>query len=448
MFGAIMLLPGAALTFAQQEGNTASKSFVAPAAKAEGPTRLLFDSPRLLPELIGNEAKSTSPNDKETEKTSFQVESIDIKNLVNKLQETERVSPEQLVEELLARLPSPNSQAELTVEIEGRAVKLGGDQPSLKVIGSMLYVAGTEKERSMIRTYLEHYRCLGDQILVFEVRIVELPTKSLDGLSFRSDSERTTQGLKEPNQPNENEVVAASFESKRVATANKVSQFDASQIEELLASDGCQIISAPKISTFNAQSAQVTIGSEHPFVVGYTPVIGEDGKPTDTLQPKIELVLAGINLKLEGRVIENDPSKLTVYLTYTDTKIGNVVSYTHEQDGHEHTIQQPSLNRRFIETGVEQKLGSTFAVEVEPELVETIVEKRVPVLEKIPYVNRFFKNVAKHSELRTRLVLVNCRLVDGATESEDAFSQPGQSDLEKLDDPKDELKVNRRPISK
>jgi type II secretory pathway component GspD/PulD (secretin) len=135
------------------------------------------------------------------------------------------------------------------------------------------------------------------------------------------------------------------------------------------------------------------------------------------------LVDVGIKIELEGRGIANDPSKLSVKLKITQTEILDVVESTIDTGGQEYSILQPKVSRKFIETAFEQKLGLTFAIAGEPEMVETVVDRVVPILGKIPYVNRLFKNVAKHSELRTQVVLVSCSLVGGKQESGAAVSQ-------------------------
>jgi beta-lactamase regulating signal transducer with metallopeptidase domain len=446
--GAIILLPGATLTLAQQGGKSASTPQIAPPAKTDNSIRLPQATPGLLPILTGEEIKSSSSNDQAVEKEDYQPESIDITDVLIKLQEAESFSPEQAEAKLLAKLPSPKSRGEAMVEIDvpNTPVKLGGQHSCIKVVGNRLFVLGTENERSSIRNYLEHCRYFGNQYLEYEIRIIDVPTKSLDAIAIRWDSEQTGEKKGEPNELIKNDVVPASFESIRVVSTSKMGQLDSTQINDLLACDGCQILAAPKLATFNAQSAQVRVGSEHPFVVGHTAVKGEDGKPTGTFQPKIDLVEAGIKLELESRVIENDTSKLAVKLKFTQTKIFDVTTSTFEQNGQEHTVQQPCTKRQFIETQFEQKLGATVALLGEPEMVDTVTERPVPILGKIPYVSRIFKNVAKHSELRTQVVLVTCRLVDGAEQS--GATQSSEADPEIFDSPAGDPKGEWRPISK
>lgn len=296
----------------------------------------------------------------------------------------------------------------------------------------------------MIRTYIEHYRHFGNQFLVYEVRIVDLPTESLDALALRWDWEQPTKEKHDPNETIKNDVAPASFESTHKLATSKMGLFDSSQINALLESKH-EIVMAPKLTALNGSSPQLHIGSQHPFVVGHTVVKGEDGMPTDTLQPEIELVEVGIKMEFEGRVIENDTSRLWVRLKFTDTEILNVKESTIEKGGQKYPIQQPSVSSRFIETAFEQKFGFTFAMVGEPEMVETVVEHGVPILGKIPYVNRLFKNVAIHSELRTQLVLVTCRLEGGKEELAAAVSQSTETSFEKSGSLTDERTSTRRP---
>ena len=412
LLGAIILLPGAALTFAQQKGDAA------PTVKTDGSTPLPLITPK-------QQASPNSMADQASEKTDYKMESMDITAVLIKLQETEKVTSEQAASKLLASLPSPKAQVEAIVEIDGEknAVKMGGDYPNLKIAGNRLYVLGTENERGLIRKYLEHYRNFGSQFLVYEVRILDVPTESLDALALRWDWQQTTEEKHDPNETIKNDVVPASFASTRTLSTSKTGQFDSSQIKALLNCDRCNILMAPKISGLNSQSTKVHSGSERSFVVGHAAVIGEDGMPTNTFQPQIELVEEGVKLELEGKGIENDPSKLSVRLKIAHTEILDVWESTIEKGGQEYPIQQPRVSSKFIETGFEQKLGLTFAIAGEPEVVETVVERGVPILAKIPYVNRLFKNVAIHSELRTQVVLVTCSLHGGKQELGTAVSQ-------------------------
>jgi beta-lactamase regulating signal transducer with metallopeptidase domain len=437
VIGAITLLPGAALTFAQQEGSKA------PAAKTDGPA-LATPLPLLTP------SQQDSPSvtaDHATEKTDYELESMDITDVLNKLQETEKVTSEQAVAKLLAGLPSPKAQVERMVDIDNaeNAVKMGGDYPNLKIAGNRLYVLGTENERGLIRKYLEHYRHFGNQFLVYEVRILDVPTESLDALALRWDWQQTTKEKHDPNETIKNDVVPASFASTRTLSTSKTGQFDSSQIKALLKCDRCNLLMAPKISGLSSQSVQVHQGNQFSFVVGHAAVMGEDGMPTNTFQPQIELVEEGVKLELEGRGIENAPSKLSVRLKITHTEILDVWESTIEKGGQEYPIQQPRVSSKFIETAFEQKLGLTSAIAGEPEMVETVVERGVPILGKIPYVNRLFKNVAIHSELRTQVVLVTCRLEGGKEELAAAVSQSTETSPEKSGSLTDERTSTRRP---
>jgi beta-lactamase regulating signal transducer with metallopeptidase domain len=422
VIGAIILLPGAALTFAQQEGSKA------PSAKTDGPI-LAAPLPLLTPSQQDTPGVSA---DHATEKTDYELESMDITDVLKKFMENEKVTSEPAEAKLLAGLPAPKAQAERIVEIDNtkNSIRMGGDYPNLKIAENRMYVLGTESERSLIRTYLEHFRHFGNQFLVYEVQIIDLPTESLDALAIRWDWEQTTEKKQDPNATIKNEVVPASAESSRKFTMSKMGQFDSSPIKALLQCKH-EIVMAPKLTALNGASSQLHVGSQHPFVVGHTAVEGADGMPNNTLKPEIELVEVGIKMELEGRVIENDTSRLLVRLKFTDTEILAVEESTIEKGGQKFPIQQPKVSSKFIETAFEQKLGLTFAMAGEPEMVEKLVERGVPILGKIPYVNRLFKNVAIQSELRTRVILVTCRLQGGEEESSTVVSPSTEGSLEK-----------------
>ncbi len=122
VIGAIILLPGGALTVAQQEGSKA------PVAKTAEPTLatplpLRTPSQQDSPSVISNEV---------TEKTDYEFESMDITDVLKKFMESEKVTSEQAEAKLLAGLPAPKSQAERIVEIDNtkNAIRMGGDYPT------------------------------------------------------------------------------------------------------------------------------------------------------------------------------------------------------------------------------------------------------------------------------------------------------------------------------
>lgn len=403
VIGAIILLPGAALTFAQQ------KEGEVPTVKSNGATFLPLITP-------GQQASPDSTADHPSANTDYKMESMDITEVLSKLQETEKVTSKEAAFSLLLSLPTPQTQADAVVEFVGpkQAIALGDDYPNLKIAGNRLYVLGTDNERSLIRKYLEHYRHFGRQLLLYEVLILDVPTKSLYAL--RLDWQRATEEKNDPIETIKSEVVPASFASTRMLSKNLVGQFDSSQINSLLKCDGCNILTAPKILGFSSQTANVHSGSERSFVVGHAAVIGEDGLPTNTFQPEIRSVEEGIRLELEGKGIEKDPSRLLVRFKLSDTEILKVVESTIEKGGQEFPIQQPKVISKVIETTFEQKPGLSYAIACKPEVVRKVVEREVPILAKIPSLNRFVKNVFKRSELRTQVFVVTCSLVNGNQE--------------------------------
>jgi type II secretory pathway component GspD/PulD (secretin) len=254
-----------------------------------------------------------------------------------------------------------------------------------------------------------------------------VPTENLDALGLPWDWEQPTEKNHAPNASIKNHVVRASFELTRKFATSKMGQFDSSQIKTLLECKHESFL-APRVTALNGTLAALSAGSERPFVVGHF-LDEKSGVPTNATQPEIEMVQVGIEMELEGRVVKNDTSKMWVRIRFINTEIvGGATNLdapitTVETGGQAYPTQRPYVRREFMEASFEQNLGKTIAIAGEPEMVETVVERGVPLLGKIPYVNRLFKNVAIHSELRTQVVLVSCSLVGGKQESGAAVSQ-------------------------
>ena len=75
------------------------------------------------------------------------------------------------------------------------------------------------------------------------------------------------------------------------------------------------------------------------------------------------------------------------------------------------TVQQPSLASTNISTTVSVPDGGTILLGGIKRMREGRVERGVPILSKIPYVNRLFKNTAVGRETSTLMMTVTPRII-------------------------------------
>ena len=123
--------------------------------------------------------------------------------------------------------------------------------------------------------------------------------------------------------------------------------------------------------------------------------------------PKVSADRRFVRLKLE--VNQTDPASSSVPLCpvtvlMQDTQGRNPVPFTQ-------FLQQPKMNTTTIETNLVIPDGGTVLLGGGKKEVEVRSECGPPVLSRVPYINRLFKNVAIGREAQTVYVLVTPRIL-------------------------------------
>jgi general secretion pathway protein D len=75
------------------------------------------------------------------------------------------------------------------------------------------------------------------------------------------------------------------------------------------------------------------------------------------------------------------------------------------------TVQQPSFSNTSVSTTVSVPDGGTILLGGIKRMRESRIERGVPVLSKIPYLNRLFKNTAIGRETSTLMMTVTPRII-------------------------------------
>ncbi len=176
------------------------------------------------------------------------------------------------------------------------------------------------------------------------------------------------------------------------------------------------ILQAPKLTLFNGQQATISAVDTKYFVTsvkvatmpnGQTIAVPEN-KPHDLgLKSCVHATVSAdhkfVQLHLQSEYTELDSSKVPLMpVTYfiTPTPQGAPVPFTQ-------FIQQPKINRLTVDSKMCIPDGGTMALVAGTWLSERREESSAPpVLSKIPYVKRMFKNVGYGREASTMLVLV------------------------------------------
>ncbi len=198
------------------------------------------------------------------------------------------------------------------------------------------------------------------------------------------------------------------------------------------------VLQAPRVTMFDGQFASIADQVQRPFVTSLIPVVADFAVAQ---QPVIVVLNEGTVLNVQATC---SPDKRFVRLTLNPTfsQIDRVDTFTFEgsrttrtnsdrtgtnilnptgtvntddQDNEQiitgTTVQQPSLASTNISTTVSVPDGGTILLGGIKRMREGRVERGVPILSKIPYVNRLFKNTAVGRETSTLMMTVTPRII-------------------------------------
>lgn len=193
------------------------------------------------------------------------------------------------------------------------------------------------------------------------------------------------------------------------------------------------VLQAPRVTMFDGQFATVTDTTSRPFVTGLIPVVGDFAVAQ---QPVIVVLNEGTVLNVQATVSADKRFvRMTINPTFSaidrvdtftfegtrTTRSGTNVldpagEVTGETDDVEEivtgsTVQQPSFAFTNISTTVSVPDGGTILLGGIKRMSEGRVERGIPILSKIPYVNRLFKNTAVGRETRTLMMTVTPRII-------------------------------------
>ncbi len=207
------------------------------------------------------------------------------------------------------------------------------------------------------------------------------------------------------------------------------------------------VLQAPKVTLFNGQQAFVSDTSQSPFVISVIPVVGDFAAAQ---QPVIVVLNEGTFMTVQA-VVSNDRRfvRLTVvpYFSHigavntfqftgattstTDTtrqgllspvtsasKVfnNNVSNNTVTNSGT--TVQLPTFSYVTVTTTVSVPDGGTVLLGGIKRLSEGRNEFGVPLLNKLPYINRLFKNVGIGRETQSLMMMVTPRIIIQEEEEE------------------------------
>jgi len=203
------------------------------------------------------------------------------------------------------------------------------------------------------------------------------------------------------------------------------------------------VLQAPKVTLFNGQQASIQDMTQVPFVMGIIPVVGDFAAAQ---QPVIVVLNEGTYLTVQA-VVSNDKRFVRLTIVPYFSSIGDVNTFTFtgetttitdsSQQGNQDqpndnskksnarqvrqsgtTVQQPSFSTVTVSTTVSVPDGGTILLGGIKRLREGRTEMGVPILNKIPYLNRLFKNVGMGRETSSLMMMVTPRIIIQEEEEE------------------------------
>ncbi len=212
------------------------------------------------------------------------------------------------------------------------------------------------------------------------------------------------------------------------------------------------VMQAPKVTLFDGQIATIADITQRPFVTSITPIVGDFAVAQ---QPVIVVLNEGTQLNVQG-VVSNDKRFVRLTLVPFFSQIGDVDTFTFEgsstsssssvtENGDTNgdgvvddddasnteqaqetfngtTVQLPTFASTSVSTTVSVPDGGTILLGGIKRLAEGRAERGVPVLSKIPYISRLFRNVAVGRDARSLMLMVTPRII---IQEEEEIAQTG-----------------------
>lgn len=214
-------------------------------------------------------------------------------------------------------------------------------------------------------------------------------------------------------------------------------------LEASQSTERSNILQAPKVTLFNGQQALVQDVTDTPFVVSVIPVVGDFAA---ALQPVIVVLSEGTFMTVQAVA---SPDRRYVRLTVVPffSQIGDVTQFTFtgstsssrdtssdDEDKNKKTstsgsttgttVQLPEYSYVTVTTTVSVPDGGTILLGGIKRLSEGRNEKGVPILNKIPFINRLFKNTGIGRETTSLMMMVTPRIIIQEEEEESLGVSP------------------------
>ena len=185
-------------------------------------------------------------------------------------------------------------------------------------------------------------------------------------------------------------------------------------------------LTAPRLTFTNGQTSNIYVVTQQSFVSDLQPIVSDSAVGFD---PTLQVVSEGVVMLVTGQVtadrryvlinIDTAVSQIKGFAQQAVTAVagGQLVTSSDTQS----FIQLPTVTVTRVQTTVTVPDQGTVLLGGQRLINETEVETGVPVLSKIPILNRFFSNRIEAREEQTLLILVKPTILIQSEQEDSAF---------------------------
>lgn len=191
-------------------------------------------------------------------------------------------------------------------------------------------------------------------------------------------------------------------------------------------------LTAPRLTFTNGQTSNIYVVTQQSFVSDLQPVVSDSAVGFD---PELEVVSEGVVMLVEGQVTADR----RYVLLNVDTAVSQIEGFAQQavsaiaggqlvtSSDTQSFIQLPTVTVTRVQTTVTVPDQGTVLLGGQRLVNETEVETGVPVLSKIPIINRFFSNRIQAREEQTLLILIKPTILIQSEQEEESFPGLGQT---------------------
>ena len=176
-------------------------------------------------------------------------------------------------------------------------------------------------------------------------------------------------------------------------------------------------LTAPRITIYNGQRAYVDVGTQQAYVANFNPVVS-DNVASGTAE--IGVVPTGTRLDVEATV-SHDRRYVTMTVRPLVSTLNGLTSFTTGTPPNGITIQLPNVTQQRLETTVSVPDGGTLLLGGQKLAFQMEREQGVPLLSKIPIINRLFTNRGMQHDESTLLILIKPKIIIHREIEEETF---------------------------